>query len=91
MLSFALKSIFYGIPIENSPKVKRSQDSDSSSIIDACKGDEMWWNEASTVFVDYVDLATAIDDISFSHCPREANRVAHELARFCFSNCSTCN
>jgi hypothetical protein len=41
-------------------------------------------NEASPVFADCVDLAISIGDVSFSHCLREANKVAHELARFCY-------
>jgi hypothetical protein len=67
-------------------KSRVQAESDSSEIIDACKRDEMWWNDAS-VFADCVDLVTSISDISFSHCPREAN----ELARFYFSNCSSCS
>jgi hypothetical protein len=66
-------------------------ESDSTDIIDACKGNERWWSEVSAIFADRVDLATSIGDVSFSHCLREANRVAHELARFCYSNYLSCN
>jgi hypothetical protein len=38
-----------------------------------------------------MDIVTSMGDVSFSHCPREANKVAHELARFCFSNELYCN
>jgi hypothetical protein len=81
-----------GLELANSLSMSRIQaESDSTEIINACKGDERWWNEASAVFADCVDLVTAIGDVFISHCPREANRVAHELDRFCFSNCSSCN
>jgi hypothetical protein len=81
-----------GLELANRMSSSRVQaESDSTDIIDACKGDERWWNEASAVFADCVDLATSIGDVSFSHCPREANGVAHELARFCYSNCLSCN
>jgi hypothetical protein len=32
-----------------------------------------------------MDLVSNIGNVSFSHCPREANKVAHELAAFNFS------
>jgi hypothetical protein len=32
-----------------------------------------------------------IGTVSFKLCPREANQVAHEIARFCFSNNISCN
>jgi ribonuclease HI len=81
-----------GLELANRLNMSRIQaESDSTEIIDACKEDERWWNEASAVFANCVDLVTTIGDVSFSHCPREANRVAHELARFCFLNCSSCN
>jgi hypothetical protein len=34
------------------------------------------------IFADCVDAAISLDSISFIHCPREANEVAHALARF---------
>jgi hypothetical protein len=36
-------------------------------------------------------MVTSLGDVSFSHCPREANKVADELARFSFSNDLSCN
>jgi ribonuclease HI len=81
-----------GLDLANKLSLTRVQvESDSSEVIDACKGDERWWNEASIVFAGCVDVVTTIGDVSFSHCPRKANKVAHELARFCFSNSLSCN
>jgi hypothetical protein len=59
--------------------------------IDACTGEDYWWSEASAVYADCVDLSTAIGSVSFKHCPREANKVAHEIAKSCFSSGISCN
>jgi hypothetical protein len=32
-----------------------------------------------------------IGNVSFKHCPREANEVAHVLARECFASKLSCN
>jgi hypothetical protein len=61
-------------------------ESDFMETIQACKGEHSWWNESAVIFADCVDLASLIDLVSFKHCPREANEVAHELARSSFSN-----
>jgi hypothetical protein len=37
------------------------------------------------IFADCVDLRSFIDEVSFKHCPREANEAAHEVARVCFT------
>jgi ribonuclease HI len=66
-------------------------ESDSMETIDACSGGDTWWSEAAAIFADCVDLTTAIGDVKFQHCPREANKVAHELAKVSFSNTSSCN
>jgi ribonuclease HI len=66
-------------------------ESDSVETIEACSGDLRWWNESAAIFADCVDLTTAIGDVKFQHCPREANKVAHELARVSFSSSSSCN
>jgi ribonuclease HI len=67
-------------------------ESDSLETIQACTSQETWWIEAAAIYLaDIVDLGPLIGDVSFKHCPREANEVAHELARFCFSSRSSCN
>jgi ribonuclease HI len=66
-------------------------ESDSTETVDACSGDEPWWGESSAIFADCVDLAALVGNVSFKHCPREANEAAHELARVCFSSISSCN
>jgi hypothetical protein len=43
------------------------------------------------VFADCVDSVATIGEVSFNFCPREANKVAHELARFGFHNSLSCN
>ena len=55
--------------------------SDSIETIDACTGVEAWWNDSAAIFADIVDLASRIDSIVFKHIPREANMVAHEIAK----------
>jgi ribonuclease HI len=65
-------------------------ESDSIDIVEACSGDMRWFDEAAAVFADCVDLCTLIGRVKFKHCFREANSVAHELARHGLSTRSTC-
>ena len=51
---------------------------------------ETWWNESAAIFVDIVDLRAAIDSVEFNHIPREAYKVAHEIARVCYVEKITC-
>jgi hypothetical protein len=64
---------------------------DSSETIEACMGEQNWWNDSSIIFADILDLANTIDKVSLIYCPREANKVAHELAKFRYSNNQSCN
>jgi ribonuclease HI len=66
-------------------------ESDSTDIIEACSGEEAWWSESSAIFADCIDQVASIGTVSFAHCPREANKVAHGLAQECFSSKVSCN
>jgi ribonuclease HI len=66
-------------------------ESDSIDTIDACKGGETWWTGSAAIFVDCMDQVASIGNVSFVHCPREANKTAHELARVCFTDKNSCN
>jgi ribonuclease HI len=65
-------------------------ESDSLETIEACNGSDRWWHESSAILADCVDLAFSIGSVSFQFCPREANQVADDIARFCFQNKITC-
>jgi hypothetical protein len=41
---------------------------------------------SSAIFDDCMNLSTGYRKILFEHCKREANQVAHDLARHCFIN-----
>jgi hypothetical protein len=60
-------------------------------IMEACNGVEVWCNESAAIFVDCVDMVQLIGKVTFKHCLREANQVAHELARILFSNKTSYN
>jgi hypothetical protein len=62
-----------------------------NDLIESCTGEQTWWNECSTIFADIVDITSSFDKITFKYCPREANKVAHELAKFSFLNNQSCN
>ena len=64
---------------------------DSLEVSDACNGNDTWWSESAAVFADCLDIATSIGKVIYRHCPREANSVAHDLARFVFIERSSCN
>jgi hypothetical protein len=61
-------------------------ESDSMETVEACSGEERWWNESVAFYADCIDLSSSIGTVKFKHCPREANQVAHELAKFSFLN-----
>lgn len=56
-------------------------ESDLIETIQACTGEESWWGESSMVFADCIDIATMVGRVNSQHCSREANGVAHELAK----------
>jgi ribonuclease HI len=66
-------------------------ESDSIVTIDACKGGETWWTDSAAIFADCMDHVASIGNVSFIHCPRDANKIAHELARKCFIDKNSCN
>jgi ribonuclease HI len=66
-------------------------ESDSVEVIESCTGEQTWWNECSAIFADIVDITSSFDKVTFKYCPREANKVAHELAKFSFLNNESCN
>jgi hypothetical protein len=53
--------------------------SDSSQVIDTTK-EEGYSATSSAIFDDCKVLVIGVSDITFEHCNREANKVAHELA-----------
>jgi hypothetical protein len=66
-------------------------ESDSLKVIYASSGMERWWSESAAVFPDCVTLVASIGRVEFKQYLREANEVAHEIARFCYSYKSNCN
>ncbi|KAE8806492.1 Superoxide-generating NADPH oxidase heavy chain subunit B [Hordeum vulgare] len=76
-----------GLHLVNSLGFNRVEaESDSLSVIKCCQGQDQWWDAAAAVFAECIDMATSIGKVIFSHCFREANSVAHELAKFSFCN-----
>jgi hypothetical protein len=66
-------------------------ESDSLEVIEACTGDQTWWMDSAAIYVDIVDTTITIDKVSFKHYRREANKVAHDLAKHSFLNKVSCN
>jgi ribonuclease HI len=78
-------------------------ESDSTEITEACSGAERWWTESAAVYVDCVGrmhrlmqrLGPSPLSKKYVDCVDYAttigNQVAHEIARFCFSNNISCN
>jgi ribonuclease HI len=66
-------------------------ESDSAETIEACSGESRWWNESAAIYADCIDISTMIGNVKFKSCPREANQVAHQIAKFSFLNNQTCN
>jgi ribonuclease HI len=81
-----------GLVLANSMGINRLiADSDSMKTVEACTGEERWWNESAAFYADCIDLSSSIGTVKFNYCSREANQVAHELAKFSFLNALSCS
>jgi ribonuclease HI len=65
-------------------------ESDSIEVIQICKGENRMWNEATAIYSDILAQAASIGSVDFSHCRRDTNTVAHDLARDSFISRSSC-
>jgi ribonuclease HI len=63
---------------------------DSLETIQACEGGDAWWTAPAAIYADCVDIATLIGQVRFTHCPREANKAAHVIARESFNSRLSC-
>jgi ribonuclease HI len=61
-------------------------ESDCLEIILACKGEVDILSPYSAILSDCFILAQRIGSVSYAHCPRGANQVAHKLARCCYDS-----
>jgi ribonuclease HI len=61
-------------------------ESDSLDLITACNGEIELWSPYSAILADCFQIARRIGRISFQHCPREANKTAHNQARLSFES-----
>jgi hypothetical protein len=60
-------------------------ESDSLELIEACNGAEIW-GPYTAILADCFQIYQRLRMITFQHCPREVNKVAHNLAKFCFQS-----
>lgn len=57
-------------------------ESDCLELVEAFKGESDIWSSYTPILIDCFDLAHGIPSISFQHWPREANNLAHFVARY---------
>jgi ribonuclease HI len=61
-------------------------ESDSLELIQACNSETEIWSPYSVVLADCFMRALSFSSISFDHCPREVNQVAHHLAKYSYKS-----
>ena len=84
-------AMLHGLQLANNLGYNRIQaESDNLEVIQLCSGEERFWNEATTVYTDIIAVAASIGNVSFSHCKRVVNEVAHELGKVCFTDKTSC-
>ena len=59
-------------------------ESDSLEVIQACGGLIEIWSPYTAILADIFQKAFSIGLVSFAYCNRQANKVAHNLARIIF-------
>jgi ribonuclease HI len=66
-------------------------ESDSLEVINLCSGTDQIWSDAVAIYADILVQARGIGKVEFMHCRRDANKVAHEIARNCLSSSTSCS
>jgi ribonuclease HI len=64
--------------------------SDNILVVESMRHGGFSATAAATIFRDCNIVTSGFNKVTFEHCPREANSVAHELAKFCFQFSSSC-
>jgi ribonuclease HI len=64
-------------------------ESDCLELVQAFNGEREVWSPYSAILSDCYLMAQGIGNILVQHCPREANGVAHTLARYSFNSSTT--
>jgi hypothetical protein len=54
-------------------------------LVKVCNREVDLWLPCIAILSDYFQIAQRIGRVSFIHCRREANKVAHNLARLSYS------
>jgi ribonuclease HI len=66
-------------------------ESDCLEIVNAFNDNNELWSPYAAILADCLHQAQAITRVTVRHCSREANEVAHSLAKHCYSNNLCCN
>ena len=66
-------------------------ESDSLNVINFCDGQSRWWDAATAIFAECVDVSSLIGKVVFKHCFRSSNQAAHVLANFSYCNKTSLN
>jgi ribonuclease HI len=61
-------------------------ESDSLDLIQACNGVVEVWSPYSAIMVKCFLKASSMKEVLFQHCNRDANQVAHSLARHVYES-----
>jgi ribonuclease HI len=61
-------------------------ESDSLELIQACTDVNEVLSPATVILANCFQRATRLSTVSFQHCPRDANRAAHNLARHAYDS-----
>jgi hypothetical protein len=60
-------------------------ESDCLELVGTCNGAEIW-GPYTPILADCFQMCQRLGMIKFQHCPREVNKVAHNLAKLCFES-----
>jgi ribonuclease HI len=80
------ESLRHGLQlIENLGCSPVNVESDCLELVDACNGAGIW-GPYTSFLADCFQICQRVGMIKVQHCPREANKVAHNLAKSCFES-----
>jgi hypothetical protein len=82
----------YGLELADLHGYQKVQaESDNTEVISLCSGNDRKRGPSTAIYANCFSMMGRFGKVEFAHYQREANQVAHEIAKECFRFQNSCN